>query len=408
MAVDPQIHRECYSSFPEPQKLNNSTTYSITVPDGVIKDAVGNVFAGISNTYQWSFQTGTNSTPVINNATIDGATIVLTYSENLDSSKVPTASNFYVTVNETATPVIGVSVSGTEVRVTLQYTVLVGQTVKISYFRDSSVASRRLQNPGGVEAASFNNRVASNTTESALPRPTTGNFYSNSVVLTFNRSLPTLPTGAQNQFVVKQNGTTLEVSSIAASGDILYLTLKSNSSNPQPVSVSYTPGANPIRDQNGNLVPAFSDFYVRNPYDNVAPTLTTATLNGNKLILTYNEGLSTISVPPKNSFSIVPSGSNVTLPTITNVAVINNTIELTLSSSVAANIPVLLYYHPSNPAIIDLAGNAAAAILAHSLTTGSSAVAQLSTLVASNNQIALNYSTNLSASSVPYITQYTS
>ncbi len=407
MTIDPADNKRVLFKLTGTAGLSNSTTYAITVPDGVIKDALGNTFAGIANANQWIFQTGTNSKPVINNATIDGATIILTYSEILDSSKVPAASNFYVTVNDTVTPVIGVAVSGADVRVTLQYTVLVGQTVRVSYYRDSSIASRRLQNMGGVEADAFSNRVLSNQTESALAKPISGNYYSGSLMLTFNKSLPALAAGAQSQFVIKQNDATLGISNAVMNGTMLYLTLSSNSTNPQPVSISYTPGANPLRDQSGSLVPAFTDFYVKNPYDNVAPTLSSATLNGNKLILTYNEGLNTLSVPPKNSFSITPSGTNTTLPSITNVAVVNNTIELTLSSNVAANIQVLLYYHPSSPVITDLAGNAAAAILAQSITSGSSTVAQLSTLTAANNQIALNYSTNLSATSVPYITQYT-
>ncbi|QJD85244.1 SwmB domain-containing protein [Cohnella herbarum] len=386
--------------------LSNSTQYSISVPENTIQDTTGNKFAGISNPLQWTFQTGTNSMPVINSSSIDGANIVLTYNENLDSNKVPAASNFYVTVNDVVTPVTGVTIYNSEVRISLQYNVLIGQTVKVSYFQDANIPGRRLQNISGVAAESFSNRIVTNMTDSTLPKPVSGTIYGDTLTLTFNRSIPLLPTGAQSQFTVKQNGSTIGIKSAVVYGTTLNLTFSSNSTSPMPVSITYTPGANPLRDQSGNLVPAFTDFYVRNVHDNAPPTLSSATLNGNKIVLNYNEGLNTTSVPPKNSFSIVASGTNTALPTITNVAVINNTIELTLSSSVAANIPLLLYYYPTSPAIIDLSSNAAPAIVGFSFTTGSSAVAQLSTLNATNNQIALTYSSTLSATSIPYITQY--
>lgn len=409
MTVDPTNNTRILFKLVGTAKLSNSATYSISIPENVIADLVPvkpNLFAGISNPYQWTFQTGTNSTPVINTATIDGVSIALTYSENLDSSKIPSPSNFYVTVNGVVTAVMGVNITGKEVRLSLQYPVLIGQAVQVSYYQDSSVPARRLQNASGVEAASFNNQVVKNTTDSTLPKPVSGMFYGNTLTLTLDRTIPLLPTGAQNQFIVKQSGNTIAISTAVLNGTNLYLTLSSNSTSPDPVSITYTPGANPLRDQAGNLVPAFTDLYVRNVYDNAPPSLVSAVLNGNKILLTYNEGLNTVSIPLKNSYSIVASGNTTTLPSITTVAVVNNTVELTLSSSVAANVPVLLYYYPSNPAVVDLSGNAAPAIVSHSFTTGSASVAKLSTQNINNNQIALSYTSTMNTSSIPYATQF--
>ncbi|TVX97056.1 SwmB domain-containing protein [Cohnella terricola] len=408
MSIDPATNRVLFKLVGT-AKLSPSTLYAISVPENKIQDLAGNKYSGISNPYQWTFQTGTNSTPVVSSAEIDGNIIVLNYSETLDSTKVPSAGNFYVTVNDVVTTVSGVSVSGSQVRVALLYNVLVGQTVKISYYPDGTLAARRLQSVGGVEAATFNNRVVTNNTQSTLPKPVSGQFYGNSLVLTFNRSIANLAEGALSQFTIKQNNTVIGISSAIISGTTIYLTLSTTSTVPLPVSISYLPGTGtlPMRDQSGNLVPAFTDFYVRNHYDNLKPELTSVTLNANKVVMTYNEGLSLSNVPPKNSFSIVPSGTNTTIPSITNVAVVNNTIELTLASNVAANIALLFYYYPNNPAIADLSGNIADSIVAYSFTSGSSAVSQLSTLAISGNQIALTYSTNLSATTAPYTSQYT-
>ncbi len=385
-------------------RLNNSTLYSVLIPGNTIKDTAGNAFAGISNPYQWAFQTVTNSIPVISDATMQGSDILLTYSENLDSTKIPSGNNFYVTVNDVARAVTGVTISNKEVRLLLPSGVLVGQTVKVSYFPDSFLASKRLQNTGGNEAASFSNRTVTNTADTTLPKPISGIFSGNTVSLTFNRSLAALVSGAQNQFQVKLDGGSVGITSAAVSGTILTLTTNNTSTSAQPVSVTYYPGSYPVRDQSGNLVAAFADFYVRNVYDTVAPQLTTVTLSTNKLVITYNEGLNTANVPLKSSFSVMTNG---TAAAISTVAVVNNTVELTLSQNVTANVPVQLYYYSGSPAITDLSGNLAPAIAGHSFASGTGGVAQLSSLNITNSQLVLSYSSALNSSSVPYASQYT-
>ena len=408
MTIDPSNNQRVLLKIPGSTKLSASTLYSVTVPANIIRDTTGNLFAGVTNPYQWTFQTGTNSVPTISNSTINGTSIVLTYSENLDSAKVPNASNFYATVNDVSRAITGVSISNNEVRLTLQGSALIGQTVKLSYYPDA-VVTKRLQNASGIEAASFNGRVLTNATDSTLPKPESGNYYGNSLSLTFNRPLAEVAIAfqsqIQSQFTVKQNGNTIGINSAFLSGSFLNLTLNSNSSSAQPVSVSYTPGAYPLRDPSGNMVPAFTNFYVRNNYDNEPPQLTSAALNSNKIVMTYNEGLNTTNIPPTTSFSIVTTGS--TPPNVSKVAVVNNTIELTLSQGVSSNVPVLLYYYPSSPAIMDLSGNLAPPIVGYNFTSGSSDVAQLASSSIANSQLTLVYSAPLNPNTAPYSSQYT-
>ncbi|BBI36164.1 S-layer homology domain-containing protein [Cohnella abietis] len=386
-------------------KLSSSTLYSVLVPVNLITDLAGNAFAGIANPYQWTFQTANNSTPTISSSTIDGSTILLTYSENLDSTKVPSGSNFYVQVNDVARPVTSVSIVNNEVRLVLQSIVLAGQSVKVSYYPDSFSIDKRLKNVAGNEAAGFTNRAVTNTTDTALPKPVSGIFSGSSVLLMFNRALTTPVGEYRNQFVVKQGGVPLAFNASTLGGTVLSLTLNTTSTSPQPVSISYTPGSNPIRDQNGNLMPAFTDYYIRNVLDTTEPQFVSATLNGNKVILTYNEGLNTTTIPPKSSFSLTISG---TAAIITSVNIVNNTVELLLSQSVTSNVPVQLFYYPGSPGISDLSGNPALAIVGHSFNSGAAgAVAQVASLNISNSQLSIVYSTNLSSYSTPYITQYT-
>ncbi|WP_373233128.1 Ig-like domain-containing protein [Cohnella sp.] len=408
MSIDPANNQRVILKLTGTAKLGNSTLYSVTVPANVIQDTSGNFFGGITNPYQWSFQTGTNSVPVVSSSSINGASIVLKFSENLDSAKTPNASNFYTTVNDAARAVTGVSVSGNEVRLTLQSSVLVGQNVRLSYYPDTVVA-RRLQNTSGIEVAAFNNLLITNSTDSTLPKPENGYFYGSSLTLTFNKAMadvaPQFQTQIQSQFTVKQNGNVIGINSAFLNGNFLNITLNSSSTSPLPVSVSYAPGAYPLRDPNGSMVPAFTDYYVRNQYDNEPPQLQSAVLNGTKIVMTYNEGLNPNSVPPTTAFSVVTTG--VTPPTVTKVAVANNTIELTLSQSVSSNVPVLLYYYQSSPAIMDLSGNIAPAIVGYNFTSGSSDVAQLASSSILNNQLTLVYSAPLNPNTAPYASQYT-
>ncbi|XID96184.1 SwmB domain-containing protein [Paenibacillaceae bacterium WGS1546] len=408
MKLDPANNRRVIFTLTGTTNLSSSTQYSITVPTNVIRDLSGNFFGGVTNPYQWTFRTGTSSIPTLTNATINGTSIVLTFSENLDTTKTPSASNFYATVNDSPRAVTGVSISGNEVRLSLQGSVLVGQTVRLSYYPDSS-ANRRLQNTSGVEVAAFNNRTLTNSTASTLPQPENGYFHGNTVTLTFNKSLAEVAPGFQSQipgqFTVKQNGVPMGINSGFLNGSVVTLTLNTPSTSPQPVSVSYTPGAYPLRDPNGSMVPAFTDYYVRNSYDNEPPQLASAALNGNKIVMTYNEGLNASNVPPESSFSIVTTG--VTPPNVTKVAVVNNTIELTLSQSVASNVPVLLYYYPGNPPIMDLSGNVAPAIVGYNFTSGSGDVAVLASSAISGSQLTLTYSAPLNPNTAPYSSQYT-
>ncbi len=408
MSIDPANNKRVILKLTGTAKLSNSTLYAVTVPANVIRDEAGNFFAGVTNPNQWTFQTGTNSVPVVSNSTISGSSIVLTFSENLDSTKTPNASNFYATANEAARAITGVSVSGNEVRLSLQSSVLVGQTVRLSYYPDAVVA-RRLQNTSGIEVASFTNRVLTNSTDSTLPKPENGYFYGSSLTLTFNKAMadvaPQFQTQIQSQFTVKQNGNVIGINSAFLSGNFLTMTLNSSSTSSLPVSVSYAPGVYPLRDPSGSMVPAFTDYYVRNQYDTEPPQLTSAVLNGSKIVMTYNEGLNPSSVPPITAFSVVTTG--VTPPTVTKVVVANNTIELTLSQSVSSNVPVLLYYYQSSPAIMDLSGNIAPAIVGYNFTSGSSDVAQLASSSISNSQLTLVYSAPLNPNTAPYASQYT-
>lgn len=71
--------------------------------------------------------------PAVVSRTVNGASLVITYDETLDSAFTPAASAFTVTVNGVARAVSVVVVSGATVTLTLASPVAAGQTVLLSY-----------------------------------------------------------------------------------------------------------------------------------------------------------------------------------------------------------------------------------------------------------------------------------
>lgn len=407
IALDPSNNRRVLLTVPT-NALASAGNYYITVPNTAITDAAGNVFPGILNNSQWTFRTlNVNSVPALLKAETDGSAIVLTYSEALDPSKVPYASNYFVVVNDTMAAVSYVTISGSTVRLALQQGVMSGQAVRVSYYPDNQSTARRVQNTVGREALSFSNQNVVNEASSSLPKPESG-VYSGAVIsMTFNRSMMALAPGYENQFTVKVGGSTVPVSTSYSSGNVLYLVIGVGTAGSATISVSYAPGAAPLRDQSGNFVTAFTDFFVRNGDDSRPPQLVSGTVTGNKLTIVYDEGLSTLNVPPASSFSVLAGGVQVM---VNSVAIVNNTVELTLAQSVAENTAVLLYYYlGGNTLLTDLSNNIALPIAAYPLVAGSAAgtAAGISSATVSGNRLTLQYATVLSPAIIPYVTQYT-
>ncbi|WP_182303045.1 Ig-like domain-containing protein [Cohnella cholangitidis] len=386
------------------RNLTRSATYVVSIPDNAITDLALNAYPGILNDYRWTFQTiGSDRTaPTFSSAAMDGSAIVLTYNEELDSTVVPYPANYYVTVNDVPRQVNGITINGKTVRLILQSGVAVGQTVKVSYTKDSDT-DHQLQDLSGNKAVALSSKEVTNSSDTTLAKPLSGVLNGSTLTLNFNKSLAAPASGASYQFSVKYNGYSQSISAISVNGSVVTLTLPSSVTETQSVSVSYAPGSTPLRDLSGNAVPAFTDFYVQNVNDTVAPTLTSATASGTKVILSYNEGLSAASVPLKSNFSVIKNG---TTAAISSVAIVNNTVELTMTQAVATNAVLYVSYIQTSQGIKDLAGNLAATFNSYPVTGVAATTTQLVASSVYNNEITLTYSAALNNSSVPYASQY--
>ncbi|WP_123042234.1 S-layer homology domain-containing protein [Cohnella candidum] len=401
IAVDPSDNKKVNFTISS-GSLKVNTRYSINFPANVIQDLNNNAFAGITNPNAWSFETGgAGTTPTLTKAEMDNSSIVLTYSETLDATKVPTNGDFYVTANNTYNAVTGVTISGSTVRLTLQTAVLTTQVVRVSYSLNSS-KDKRIQSAQLKEVAAFTNRNVSPDTQA--PKPVSGTATPAVVNLVFNKTLATLGTNAQTQFQVLWNGQTINPTFAVANGNTILLSFPAVSTTVGTVAVSYSPGAVPVKDTIGNQAAAFTSFFVANPTDTTAPTLSGATAINTKLVLAYNEALKTTVLPPLTSFTIVAGGVE---DPVTAVAINSNTVELTLKTAISKDQQIAITYIPGTNLLSDLNGNPAPAINGMQITGGAVQPTTLSSASASGKVIQLIYSAPLSSANIPLVGQYT-
>ena len=103
----------------------------------------------------------------LRSATLDGATLTLTYNETLDSSVTLPATAFTVSLNGGSRSVSAVSVSDSAVTMTLASEAAAGDTVTVDYTRPEG--RHFIRDTRGRVAPSFSGRVVSNDTAPDLP-----------------------------------------------------------------------------------------------------------------------------------------------------------------------------------------------------------------------------------------------
>ncbi|MBB3130878.1 putative repeat protein (TIGR02059 family) [Paenibacillus rhizosphaerae] len=337
--------------------LDRDASYYVTVDSGAFYDKQnpGMNYAGITSSTGWTFQTYTSDkqAPVLQSSEMySNTTIRLVYNEALYSDSWPSTANFNVTVNDEARRISYVYTSGDSVYVILETGVAVGQNVKISY----SGGSSPIRDTAGNAAAAFGAREVVNGVDSALPKPTSGTISGSTVVLYFSQSLKSPSAYAYEQFTVTADGASMGVKSVSQSGQSLTLSLNTSVGDGQVVRVSYKPGAYPIQDSRGQNIAEFTDYIVRNYWDTKPPVLDKAEGGGTKLVLTYNELLSTTNVPMKSQFSVLVNN----VPNyVTAVEIKGSQVTLTLTSTLSKDNKVTISYVPGTARLTDLNGNSA-------------------------------------------------
>ena len=321
---------------------------------------------------------GTQDTtaPTVSSATVNGTALTITFSETLDTRAVakPAAGDFAVKVNSTARTVSTVAVSGSTVTLTLASAVSAGDTVTVSYTKPSEKALQ--DHVGANDVASFTDQAVSHVptvSSVAITSDPGGDLtyqgsdviqftatFSEAVTVTGTPRIPfTLGTATKHaNYTSGSTSTKLVFAYTVASGDedtngiavaanALELnsgTIKSSGSvNANLAHTALTADANHKVDGSGTQ-------------DTTAPTVSSATVNGTALTITFSETLDTRAVakPAASDFAVKV---NSTARTVNTVAVSGTTVTLTLSSAVSAGDTVTVSYtQPSEKALQDHVG----------------------------------------------------
>lgn len=268
---------------------------------------------------------------------------------------------------------------------------------------------------GGGSSGSATPSTPADTRAPVLQSAEISNVGGTQLVLTYDENLSsTLP--AASAFQVLVDGSSTGVTTVARGSDLktVVLTLASGVTSARTVKVSLGDGSQ-VKDSGGNVAATFRDQTVT-VTDKTAPTLISQTAITNAsssvVVLRYSEDLLTSARPEASQFQVKVDG---VAQTVTAVAVLGDSIRLSLGSKITAASPIvqLSYTLPTDTsrAIQDAAGNRALATdasgitLSHSLdsvaptlSTGSNAVAAVER---GAKQIRLTFTEALQAGSLP-------
>ena len=330
------------------------------------------------------FQSGTTSS--------DGAKIILTYDEILDSANKPATANFDITVEGEERGASTVTVIGKTVELGLGIAVTTGQVVTVAYTDPTADVddTNAIQDRAGNDAADLIEREitnASGTADGTAPKFVRAVLASDgwTITLTYDEVLDDVNEPATSDFAVTVDGVSAEPSRLDFSGRTVQLHLASVVQSLQDVSVTYTDptgddDANAIQDVAGNDAVSLIDQEVANAstvLDRAAPQFVSAATSsdGSMIILTYDEILNSENEPATANFEITVQGER---RDVSTVSVSGKTVELSLGSAVTMGQTVIVTYTDPTAgvddenAIQDRAGNDADSLIGHEFTSTSS------------------------------------
>ena len=372
---------------------------SYTDPTGdddanAIQDVAGNDSADLVNQVVANASTVLDEVaPVFQSATTstDGAKIILTYDEILDSVLTPATADFLVTVESEERGVSTVSVTGKTVELELGTAVKSGQDVTVAYTDPTADIddTNAIQDRTGNDAVSLDQTSVTNDStlaDSTAPKFVRAELASQGVTitLTYDEVLDHLNPPRSTDFEVTVDGKPSVITISNVSGRDVLLYMRNQIPSLKVVKVSYTdPSANDddnaIQDPTGNDAASLTNQTVTNAstvVDQQAPRFQSAatTTNGETIILTYDETLDSVFQPAVGNFVVEVHEEPRDISTV-NVS--GKTVELELSRVITAGQPVTLAYTDptrnvnDTNAIQDLAGNDAADLIEQEITNAS-------------------------------------
>ena len=280
--------------------------------------------------------------PTVDSATVDGATLTITFSEDLTSDSSAVASEFTVKLDDESQTISSAAVSGADVVLTLMEAApdvdCTDDSVTVGYAPTNS--SLIGSNGGTVE--SFSDQAVTNSTDAApeiLSSETdiTGQY----VYVTFCEAVAAGSNGwlTIKAFSVFVNGSAEAVNDVMIRSETssrldIILSDRNAIGEEDTVTVTYdkddADDGDPPQDadQDSKLVESWSARSVTNKVDR-PPTLKNVSALYDVVTLTFSEALDEDSVPDTDAFTI---GGVQHAPSVSSVSISGDTVTLTTSS----------------------------------------------------------------------------
>ena len=353
-----------------------------------IRDAAGNDAAAIlrADALAVTVTPDTRAPEISGTPTVDGATLIVTFDEALDTTSVPAApGGFTVTVTRGGNPVSGYTVSGlslsgsgTVLTLTLAQAVRGGDTVTLEYTKPTTPLRDRASTPNDV--ANFGGQTVDNRTPSVKGLPVfagAAQAYAIgdriAVEVEFTEAVSVTTSSARPEVDVEVGANTRKARYVSGSRSArlrFEYEVVAGDADTDGIAILAdalaTPGGSDIRTSVGNRTVQLAHDAVAvdsaRTVDGERPTAATAVAEGLTIEVTWSEALDEASVPTgAGGFRVrIGAGSG---PAVTAVAVDGTDaakLRLTLASTIADGTQdaTLEYRPPSSGAKIrDAAGN---------------------------------------------------
>ena len=233
--------------------------------------------------------------------------------------------------------------------------------------------------------------------DSAAPELRSATIDATRVVLAYDEALDDASQPATGDFSVSVTDSVTSavsqptVTAVTLSASKVALTLSAAVSFADTVTLSYTSGTDPIRDEATNPAGNLAGYALTNitaapagtppvvvPGDTAPPGLSSATVDAASVVLAYDEALDEASQPAIGDFSVSVTDSvtaAVSAAVVSAVSVVASEVTLTLSAAVRFGDTVTLDYTAGADPVRDEATNPAGDLVDHALTNNTAAAA---------------------------------
>ena len=373
----------------------------------VVQDLAGNDAASFSHINVLN-NTPDSTAPTLLSATVTGNQLALLFSETLNSNSgyLPALTNMTVNAAGVAVGIVSGSLNGSTATLTLSNAVNADDYVTFNYSAPNNASNTQtFQDLSGNALLSIANFNVSNLTGVDLTPPSfvSAEVNGNTLSLTFSESLASTAsfTPSLSAFSVYVDGALNTVSAVTLNGTQALLTLASAVNNTQKVTVSYSQPVNrPIQDGAGNFATSFSSKAVSNvTVDTRAPTLSSASVAGALLTLTFSENLATDSslIPSAKQFTVNVDGAVVD---VLSAVVAGKVVTVTLNKAVTAAQVVSVDYTPATTGTNQLQDASGNATVHFSKTVSNwSGLASIQNATVNGTQLTLTFNQELDAMS---------